>query len=155
MSLRAPSPADDPNQAFNQGAAPGSDTKTIFRPDAPTMGGLQQIKAYEYAAWTGGKPNSTWSELEDSTAKVATPQQFRYAKDDSAFRDRCQGLAIKFGFNDDLAKFQERLVDELETRGLDTISYLPDPTNSNNMVNIMTNHARFSTKYVATVGPAI
>ena len=56
---------------------------------------------------------------------------------------------------DDLAKFQERLVHELETRGLDTISYLPDPTNSDNMVNIVTDHALFSTEYVTTVGPAM
>ena len=68
--------------------------------------------------------------------------------DDSGFSKRCKGFEDKFSKNGDLYKFQRRLNDHLKIMGMDTITYLPDPADNDQMVNVITDHTRFTQAYV-------
>ena len=41
------------------------------------MGGLVALKKDEWSAWTGGKPNSDWTELESIVSDNTSPNQLR------------------------------------------------------------------------------
>ena len=73
--------------------------------------------------------------------------------DDSGFSKRCKGFEDKFSKNGDLYKFQRRLIDHLKIMGMDTITYLPDPADNDQMVNVMTDHTRFTQAYVRSAAP--
>ena len=48
-----------------------------FKPKKPKFGGLSQVGPDSYAAWTGGKPKTDWTELEDPKPADIQPNQFR------------------------------------------------------------------------------
>ena len=73
--------------------------------------------------------------------------------DDSGFSKRCKGFEDKFSKNGDLYKFQRRLIDHLKIMGMDTITYLPDPADNVQMVNVITDHTRFTQAYVRSAAP--
>ena len=56
--------AVDSNQDENQDATNES-TSTAFMPPKPKFGGLTQVSSETWVPWTGGKPNSFYTELED------------------------------------------------------------------------------------------
>ena len=104
------------------------------------------MKENEHAVWTGGKPLANWSGLV-GVLPHETPQQMCFAKDDTGFNTRCAGLETTFDRKGDLNKLQRRLKEALETRGLDSISYLKDPEDQAKMVNVISYHTRFSFDY--------
>ena len=126
---------------------------SAFKPTAPKMGGLEQISSDVYSAWTGGKPNLTWTTLSaDATPSPTTPSQYRGTghNDVKGYSLRIMGLKKKF--NSDLSTplnvFTTAVFAHLQQHGLDTISYLPDPADPTKMESVVTHHTRFKLKDV-------
>ena len=142
-------PRDSSNPMMSEIATP----KSPFKPPDPKMGGPVQVKHDAYSAWTGGKPKADWSELEETSPEYKQTTQLRPMLDDNGFSKRCKGFEDKFSKNGDLYKFQRRLIDHLKIMGMDTITYLPDPADNYQIVNVITDHTRFTQAYVWSAAP--
>ena len=62
------------------GIASKDDPKAVstYKPTSPIMGGIDQIDANKYMAWTGGKPTCNWTGLDPKAHKEASkPMQYR------------------------------------------------------------------------------
>lgn len=120
----------------------------------PTMGGKQALSDSSQAIWTGGKPNRTWTALEDPVPSSINPTQFRPTSIGSSTKSqhyRTTGLPTKFSRDSDLLTFQKKVLNHLEDYGLDTITYLPSPTDDSQMISVVPNHARFTLKQTTQV----
>ena len=122
--------------------------KSPFKPPDPKMGGLVQVKHNAYSAWTGGKPKADWSKLDETSPEYEQTTKLRPMLNDSGFSKRCKAFEDKFSKNGELDKFQCRHIDHLKIMGIDTITYLPDPADNDQMVNVITDHTRFTQAYV-------
>ena len=122
--------------------------KSPFKPPDPKMGGLVQVKHDAYSAWTGGKPKADWSKLDETSPEYEQTTQLRPMLNDSGFSKHCKGFKDKFCKDGDLYKFQRRLLDHLKIMGMDTITYLPDPADNVQMVNVIADHTWFNQAYV-------
>ena len=83
-------------------------TNIPFIPKTPKMGGLTQTDNDKSIAWTGGKPNITWTQLDDGEIKEPTkPTQFRAigSADIKSYTYRTTGLKSKFDKTADLETF--------------------------------------------------
>ena len=142
--------SDDPNKPRESSDPITSEIatpKSPFKPPDPKMGGLVQVKHDAYSAWTGGKPKADWSELEETSPEYEQTTQLRPMLDDSGFSKRCKGFEDKFSKNGDLYKFQRRLIDHLKIMGMDTITYLPDPADNDQMVNVIMDRSAAPIQY--------
>ena len=66
-----------------------------------------------------------------------------------SFNHRSEGLNDEFKVGNDLQAVQNCLWVHLEETGVDTITYVPDPE-TNEMVNVVLDHARFTMDMVVT-----
>ena len=101
----------------------------------------------KFSVRVGGKPNHTWTDLEEHQQLQATPFHFRKMEvtdDVKGFNLRSKGLKERFGAKEKKLVFQNHVWSHLRSHGLDTISYLPDPANESKVVDVIHNHARFS-----------
>ena len=73
--------------------------------------------------------------------------------DNSGFSKRCKEFEDKFSKNGDLYKFQHRVIDHHQIMGMDTITYLPDPADNDQMVNVIMDHTWFTQAYVQSAAP--
>ena len=125
----------------------GGVTVTAPPPDVPTMGGYKEYRPGEYAIWVGGKPNKEWTQLEEPDPKMIQPSQFRHSNPTSAQKSepyRIKGLEKKFGVGDDLLVFERTVRQHFERMGLDTIAYLPNPHEPDEMVSVIKHHPKFT-----------
>lgn len=125
----------------------GDDDKA-FRPAKPKMGDIIQVSTSEWCAWTGGKPKSDWSGLDDkAAASPSDDYQLRPSSPGSSQKStkvRETGLDTKFGRNSHLLDFVDVVKAYLERTGMDTISYLEDPSNAGTVVSVVHNYSKFS-----------
>ena len=101
----------------------------------------------KWNARMGGKPNLTWTSLDESQNKKSSPFHYRrpaMTDDIKGFKIRSTGLTTKFKQDDDILVFQSHVWKHLTGHGLDTITYLQDPTDTSNVLSVVTCHARFS-----------
>ena len=122
---------------------------TIFKPKPPKFGGLKQVSNDTWAAWTGGKPHTDWTGLADPIPSTIDPNQFRVTSISSRAKSkayRVQGLPKKFSRTGDLQVFQKKVWKHLVEHGLDTITYMTDPTDEKKVVSVVDSHARFDVK---------
>ena len=113
---------------------------TSFKPKKPKFGGIKQIGTDTWAAWTGGKPKNDYSELENTNPTEIQPNQYRATSVSAQAKSqsyRRQGLDPKFSKGDDLLLFQTNVMSHLKDHGLDTITYIADPTNLKENVSII------------------
>ena len=104
---------------------------TTFKPKPPRFGGLKRVSTDTWAAWTGGKPDADWTGLENPIPSSIDPNQFRVTSISSRAKSkayRVQGLPKKFSRTGDLQVFQKKVWKHLVEHGLDTITYMTDPT---------------------------
>ncbi|KAI2501109.1 hypothetical protein MHU86_13332 [Fragilaria crotonensis] len=94
------------------------------KPPVPSLG-ITLVTKDEWSAWTGGKPNYTW-----------TAQK--------GYNFRRTGHKISFKPSDDLISFQNVVWDHLKDTGMDSIAYLRDPTDDAKMTNVIKAHARYT-----------
>ena len=121
----------------------------VFKPTTPRFGGVEEVEARNWAAWTGGKPKPDWTGLEVFDPLAIEPTQYRLSsimgKTKSQIH-RVKGLEKKFSRGSDLQVFERKVLEHLTQHGMDTISYLKDPTNSSDVVSVVSEHARFNLK---------
>ena len=119
------------------------------KPLVPTIGGITLVTKDEWSAWTGGKPNCTWTGLDDSVALLehTSPNQLRPVYVSSAqkgYNFRRTGFKTPFKAANDLISFQNVVWDHLKDTGMDSIAYLKDPTDETKMTNVVKSHARYT-----------
>ncbi|KAI2509805.1 hypothetical protein MHU86_4658 [Fragilaria crotonensis] len=111
--------------------------------------GITLVTKDEWSAWTGGKPNHTWTGLDGSIALLehTSPNQLRPVYVSAAqkgYNFRRTGHKISFKPSDDLISFQNVVWDHLKDTGMDSIAYLRDPTDDAKMTNVIKAHARYT-----------
>ncbi|KAI2502768.1 hypothetical protein MHU86_11672 [Fragilaria crotonensis] len=111
--------------------------------------GITLVTKDEWSAWTGGKPNYTWTGLDGSIALLehTSPNQLRPVYVSAAqkgYNFRRTGHKISFKPSDDLISFQNVVWDHLKDTGMDSIAYLRDPTDDAKMTNVIKAHARYT-----------
>ena len=127
-------------------------TSIPFSPKTPKIGGIAQVDTDKQVAWTGGKPNVEWTDLDKDALKVPTkPTQYRSngTADVKSYTYRTEGLKVKFDKSSDLETFCTSVWEHLEECGMDSITYLPDPADSKEMKSVVMNHGRFTQSYAA------
>ena len=102
-----------------------------------------------WAAWTGGKPNGSWTGLEEPNPKTIKPNQYRSPSISTESKSRAyrvQGLEMKYSRDSNLQTFQKEVMQHLSEYGMDTITYLNDPTDATRVVSVIEHHALFDLK---------
>ena len=111
--------------------------KISFQPLKPKFGNVTEIAKDSWATWTGGKPEADWSGSDNPNPSSVEPNQHRSVDIGTQSKSQCyriKGLDPKFGKNSDLLVFQKDVMQHLKEHGLDTITYLPDPTKKDTLV---------------------
>ena len=117
-----------------------------FKPDTPTMGGIEQTGTDSWNVWTGGAPNHNWTGLLDGNPSHISPSQYRPTSVTSQAKSRAYriaGLEQKFSRTGDFHQFQRRVKKHLVNHGMDTIAYIPDPSKTK-MINVIDKYALYS-----------
>ena len=124
--------------------SPQQDTD-VFMPDRPRMGGLVQSSKDTYVPWTGGKPKPDWKGLDDKAKDHPVRSLQLRTFTDKRYLDRVTGPVEKFDKKKgDFSRLQDELVRHFMKHGMDTIMYLLDPLSKSSMLNIVTEHPRFT-----------
>ena len=128
----------------------GSPTTTaVFMPDKPRMGGRIQSRYNEWVPWTGGKPKPKWAGLDDNAETTPLRGLQIRTHTDKKYTERVTGLTEEYDKKTgDFARLQDDLVKHLEMHGMDTIAYLANPSNSSEMLHIVTEHPKFTNQKV-------
>ena len=149
--------SNQPNQPGASTNATPSAPTSAFAPDAPKFGGLTQVKTDEWAAWTGGKPNGTWTGLETAPSFIS-PNQYRPSSiiGQSKSREiRITGRTEKFAPDSDLLVFQRDLGTHFDLHGLSTIRYVNHPSEANTVVDVIEKYSLFDYRAGIDAGKAI
>ena len=149
-----PPPAQQAGTGQNVPAPPLT-TAVPYRPTKPKFGDVSEIGKESWVAWTGGKPKADWSELDNPNPSVVSPNQYRPSSIGSQSKSqyyRVRGLETKFTRGSDLQTFEKKIMKHLISYGLDTITYLVDPTDSTQVVSVISEHARFNVKVGVKLG---
>ena len=104
-----------------------------FKPDTPTMGGIEQTGIGTWNVWTGGVPNNQWTGLLKSTPSHISPSQYRPTSVTSQAKSRAYQVAgqeQKFGRNDDFQQFQRRVKKHLVNHGITPLTILNEESRS-------------------------
>ena len=127
-----------------------------IRPTDPIMGIFVEQHPPGSGKWNarmGGKPNSEWTGLQSDQVFKATPFHYRRSEmtsDSKGFLIRSTGLSSKFNMTDDVLQLQQHVWKHLTSHGLDTITYLQDPTAPSSVIDVIRNHAKFSANLKTT-----
>jgi len=145
-----PVASSSPTMTDPLGTTPLVSSIMDVKPTNPKMGGVVQLSRDTWSAWTGGKPNATWTALANTEPRNFTsPNQLRspsIASAQKGYNFRRTGQNPPFKQSDDFVIFKDKLWDHFRDTGMDTIAYLPDPADNSTMINIVKWHARFTTK---------
>ena len=118
-------------------------------PGDPVMGKcLETWKgSSDYYYVFGGKPKPDWSGLADGVDRSMSNSCYRSMDPVAGLKSsryRVKGLEKKFDPKQSVSIFNSAVWDHLEEYGLDTIAYLNDPREMNQMQNVVRNHAQFT-----------
>ena len=122
----------------------------------PTMGGSVKVSPTEESMWTGGVPFCDWSGLDTSvpaSTMNTSPNQLRpmhVGNSTKGYNLRRTGLTEKFKRNGDLTEFSTDVFKHFRNYGMDTITYVPDPRDSNKMLSVVKEHPRLTVEYIRT-----
>jgi hypothetical protein len=117
----------------------------------PIMGDVIQSNPPdgEWIAWTGGTPLIDWSLL-DTKSLVSTPTPTMHPnvsiKDVKGYSFCIKGMESKFGLKEDLRAFCRKVMKHFRQCGLDTITYIPDPSNPTVMESVVKSPNKFTKK---------
>ena len=137
------------------GTSSGASSTKVFKPKTPKFGGIKEVGPKSWAAWIGGKPKADWAGLEEPDPKEITPNQFRSTSISGQAKSqsyRVLGTSNKFGKDSDLLDFGRKIKEHFIEHGLDTTTYLRDPTKKKTVVSVLDNHALFDMKEGADEG---
>ena len=128
-----------------QGDPKGTIASLPYKPDKPDMGGLIQTGKEDWTPWVGGKPKHDWTSLEESSPKFIDPRQCRPTSAGSAQKSKaCRVVPVepKLSKGGNLLDFLKNFKKRLETHGLDTVTYLPNPEKENEVLSALAHHSR-------------
>ena len=118
------------------------------KPVNPIMGDVILLSKDSWSAWTGGKPKADWTGLDPSAPTESTsPNQLRpvfVSAAQKGYNHRRTGMTTLFKPADDLISFQNSVWNHLVDTGMDSIAYIPDPTDAEKMTNVVKSHARYT-----------
>ncbi|KAI2491647.1 hypothetical protein MHU86_22930 [Fragilaria crotonensis] len=118
------------------------------KPVNPIMGDVILLSKDSWSAWTGGKPKADWTGLDPSAPTESTsPNQLRpvfVSAAQKGYNHRRTGMTTLFKPADDLISFQNSVWNHLVDTGMDSIAYIPDPTDTEKMTNVVKSHARYT-----------
>ena len=145
------SEGEQPPAAAPQARAAPTVTPTVtsssFTPVKPKFGGLVKVSDTTTEAWVGGEPLSDWSGLKDPKPTQVSAMQYRpssvYAQQKTQPFRRA-GLKDKFLKGDDLLVFQRKIWKHLKEHGLDTPTYIEDPSAYGQLVSVVSDHGKFT-----------
>ena len=146
-STASSNPPSGPTASSNSPSVPATPVATSNQSTYPTMGSYLETnpgsKVYNYLV--GGKPNYTWDALDNP---VKTPTLFHYrpinpVQDAKGFKARSTGFHIKFTRSSNLPTFSSKVSSHLRKHGLDTITYLQNPSNQTEVLDVVNHHPRF------------
>lgn len=146
------SSADKGSPSKSGSGSTASDVPTVkipYKPPVPQYGGVREVGADSWAAWTGGMPKGDWTGLEQPKPASINPGQYRSNSISGMAKSqvyRVQGLETKFTKDSNLLIFQKEVMEHLTQHGLDTITYIQDPVDNDKVVSVLTEHARFTLK---------
>ena len=118
-----------------------------FKPPQPKFGGLSQVSTDSWVPWTGGKPSTDWKGLIEPNPAVVGPNQYRPCSPSSKAKSqayRIKGMDTKYSRDSDLHTLEKKLMKHFVAYGLDTITYLQDPSDPTKLVSVVENHGLFS-----------
>ena len=127
-----------------------SERPSAIPPVNPNMGVFLEQAPPGSGKWIirmGGKPLSDFSGLLPDQVYGVTPFHFRKAdvtEDVKGFNVRSKGLKEKFSKTDDVLHFQAHVWKHLWAHGLDTISYLQDPSDTSRLLNVVEHHPKYT-----------
>ena len=125
-----------------------TDKDLKYKVDPPIIGGVTTHGKYQIA-WTGGKPNCTWTGLEEPNTVNWNPRCERTAhyKGSSNHADRQAGLygtheSSKFKSGDNLDFLIKELLEAFVDFGMDTVCYRLDPSDptKTKVINVFTQY---------------
>ena len=97
----------------------------------------------KWNARIGGKPDKDWTGLDLDQTYKSTPFHYRKAEMTSDIKGYCvrsTGLLDQFKSSSDVLRFQGRVWKHLTAHGLETISYLRDPTNEDAVLDVVNSY---------------
>ena len=112
----------------------------------PKFGKLKSYVGAEPTVIVGGKPTYEYTGLDPEDEVDETPLRFRSIlpiKNQKTSSVRTTGLSCKFKRGGDLRNFSIEVKDHLRKHGLDTSSWLPDPSGAD-LANVLDKHALFA-----------
>jgi hypothetical protein len=115
-------------------------------PLPPIMGGQVPGHGGDMENWSGGKPLANWMGLHADAPLEPTENQKRPTYSGTAqksYNYRKSGLKNEFKKGGDLQLFQKALLKHFVDVGIDTITYLPHPSDPDRMESIIKYHASF------------
>ncbi|EEC45027.1 predicted protein [Phaeodactylum tricornutum CCAP 1055/1] len=130
--------------------------ESIYLPPKPTLGGLTCQSAREMVAYTGGKPNATWTNLAEPT-KWETPNVIC----PNGVSDKCKNwnfltqAPTKLFSKSDTSYLQTTwIADQVKhfrEGGLNSVMYRPSIADPTDMVNVMEHHEQVTLTHVLEV----
>ena len=146
----------------------------VIKPEKPIMGEVLLLSKDSWFAWTGGMPKSDWSGLDPSFLQdeSTSPNQLRPVLDPNFLQEStspnqlrpvhvaaaqegynhcCTGMSTPFKPADNLIAFQNSVWDPLVNTGMDTIAYIPDPTDKTKVSNVAMAHFRYTVQSAQTL----
>jgi hypothetical protein len=130
-----------------QAPSPPVPLSMAFRPILHKMGGLVQVSHSDWCTWTGGKPKADCSGLDTSAAQYPNDDfQYRPTSPGSSQKStshREKGMDIKFKRDGHLLDFLDIVDSYLRRTGMDSISYLVDPTNPIGTASVVQQYSKF------------
>lgn len=142
------SKASSKSSASSKPSTIETDKDRKYKVDPPIIGGVTNHGKYQ-VAWTGGKPNCTWTGLEEPNTVNWNPRRERTAhyKGFSNYAERQAGLygtheSSKFKSGDNLDFFIKKLLEAFVDFGMDTICYRLDPSDptKTKVINVFTQY---------------
>jgi hypothetical protein len=122
---------------------------STVNPPIPHFGTVEETYPgsgiYYYAF--GGAPKRDWSGIEDPSARLLSEACYRSLDPitgQKAAHYRTKPLSKKFEKSMKLSDFRTKVMEHLKEYGLDTLTYLPDPGNTIDVLSVVYYHARFT-----------
>ena len=142
--LSSPTSSTSPVSKYR--VPPPSPRSRVVKPIKPTLGGIIEVKADEWIAWTGsGKPKADWTGLEDPNV-TPEPKWYRSSTMSAAKSQyyRTEGLSVKCSRDgSSLTAFQRRFKERLRDHGMTPVSYLPSPADPTKLIDVIDKHGWF------------
>lgn len=121
---------------------------------SPLMGDVTDNGTVNAAAWTGGKPKTDWSGLENPGIGMFSPnciRNLKIADKVKTYNYRIAAPTQKFTVGDDtfdLVSYTKLVFDHMNDTGMDTIMHVASLIDSTVMVNVVKNNEQVTLSHV-------